>query len=218
MEFTYNYEKHNKSSMYPFWKKILGFISRYFFKVEIKGKENIPDGSFLLCANHISHIDAFLIAGTDKLPPIHNMAMSELFKKPLQRRFLLSMNCFPVYRKSEHSKKAIEYAVKLLKEGSCVGIYPEGEINKLPPYRPTQARSGASIIALKADRPVVACAIYCDGKIKPFKKITISFSKPIEPENIRQAYEKNGSFREASNYIFNNTLKLWEASANGEHF
>ena len=51
-----------------------------FYRFEIKGRENIPKGKKFICAaNHVSHLDPFLVSIAVK-KPIAYMAKKELFE------------------------------------------------------------------------------------------------------------------------------------------
>lgn len=210
----YSYETIEASKSFEITMNILRPVMKALLRIKVIGAENIPDGSFLISTNHISHIDALLVSYHHDMPPVHNMAMSELFRKPVQARFLLSMNCFPVYRGHGEADKAIDYSVKLLKNNRCVGIYPEGAISKKPPYNPKEAKSGVARIAVEAGSDVVPCMLYCKGKPGLFKTFYVSYGKPITAEKISEIYNRNGNYREAAKYIFDKTALMWEMAEN----
>ena len=87
------------------------------FKVEIIGKENIPEtGNGVICSNHYSNYDPVSTAiYLDRLP--HYIAKKELFKNKLFSWVLDQLGVFPIDRKVSMDMKAVKTAIKLLKEG-----------------------------------------------------------------------------------------------------
>ena len=66
-----------------------------FYKVRIKGMENVPkEGGLILCANHIGQLDMFFIAYKIKRL-VHFMAKAELYKNPIVKWFLTNVGAFP---------------------------------------------------------------------------------------------------------------------------
>ena len=46
--------------LYKFLVSVVVPVFRLFFRVRITGKENMPDGATVVCANHTSMLDPFL--------------------------------------------------------------------------------------------------------------------------------------------------------------
>lgn len=211
----YNYNHYENKRSEKHWFRILHGLAKLLFKIEIRGEENIPDTNFILSTNHTSIIDFIFVTYSKKLPPVHFMAKSELFDNPFERMLLSRINCFPVERGNGKSEQALTYAVNLLKKGFNLAIFPEGKINSQLPYFPGEAKSGISRIACEANAPILPCSIYFSGKLMPFKRVIISYGKPItcaELENNlsenEYEYHKNNSA-----YIFDKTKALWKDCA-----
>lgn len=208
--YNYNHYENKRSEKHCF--RILHGLAKLLFKIEIRGEENIPDTNFILSTNHTSIIDFIFVTYSKKLPPVHFMAKSELFDNPFKRMILSGINCFPVERGNGRSEQALTYAVNLLKKGFNLAIFPEGKINSQLPYFPGEAKSGISRIACETNAPILPCSIYFSGKLMPFKRVIISYGKPItcaEIENNlsenKYEYHKNNSA-----YIFDKTKALWK--------
>jgi 1-acyl-sn-glycerol-3-phosphate acyltransferase len=110
---------------------ILATPIRTFLIKDIKGLENIPQkGNFILVSNHLSHADSFMsgyIITPRKFTFLSQVDQYTGFKKILRDSVYLWGGVIPVNRKSDESKKqAIETAVKMLKNGYCLVVYPEG--------------------------------------------------------------------------------------------
>ena len=127
------------------------------FKVEIIGKENIPEtGNGVICSNHYSNYDPVSTAiYLDRLP--HYIAKKELFKNKLFSWVLDQLGVFPIDRKVSMDMKAVKTAIKLLKEGKIVGIFAEGR--RVKAGEDVAAKAGVALFAMKGNAPVIPCAM-----------------------------------------------------------
>jgi 1-acyl-sn-glycerol-3-phosphate acyltransferase len=99
-----------------------------FFKLKAVGLENLPrDGSYMMVANHSHFVDPFFIGALIK-KPVFQMASNEYFRKPLVRRFMWAMGAFP-RKKGTRDDRAIKYAIRIVRKGFPLIIYPEGGRN-----------------------------------------------------------------------------------------
>jgi len=146
------------------------FIFGIFYKIDVQGYENIPrDGyGYVLCANHSCWLDPLLI-GSYYPDVLHFMAKKELFESSILGFFVRKLNAFPVDRNGS-DLKAIKTAVKILREGKILGIFPEGTRNMSGKPR---AKAGVAIIAIKAKRNVLPIAIVAENNYRVFTRISI---------------------------------------------
>lgn len=155
-------------------KVILGPVYRLFQPLYVDGIENIDmEKPFILCANHISNWDVVaLYLACPRL--INFMAKAELFKfKPLAW-LLKKVGAFPV-RRGENDITAIKTAMKVLKDGEVLGIFPQGTRTD---NDDDQAKGGAVLIASKTNVPVVPAAIVTEYKI--FRPVHIIIGEPMD--------------------------------------
>lgn len=152
-----------------------------FVREETIGRENLPDGAAVLCANHSSWSDPFLLwfAATKK-HFVHIMAKAELFKIPVLSFFMRKLGVIPVDR-GNSDVKAIKSSLRCLKEGTKLGIFPEG--TRAKEDNAIEAKRGAVRIADKAGVPVVP--VYIPRKKSLFRKTVVTIGKPyyINPEH-----------------------------------
>jgi 1-acyl-sn-glycerol-3-phosphate acyltransferase len=142
-------------SLYGFAKSLLRPTTRAAFAVSVSGTENVPvDGPLVVAANHRSFLDPPML-GTWFPRTIHYMAKEELFKIPILGWFIAAVHAFPVSR-NEADIGAIRRALRILKEGGVVGIFPEGTRNKAGDAK---AKGGAVLLAVTAHCPVVPVAL-----------------------------------------------------------
>jgi 1-acyl-sn-glycerol-3-phosphate acyltransferase len=111
-------------------RMVLGGAVRNLLIKGIKGWENVPKGNFILASNHLSHMDWFMsgyITTPRKFTFIAQVDQYTGFKKLWRNIIYFYGGIIPINRKSDQSKKdAIATAIKMLGQGYCVVIYPEG--------------------------------------------------------------------------------------------
>jgi 1-acyl-sn-glycerol-3-phosphate acyltransferase len=164
-----------------FFTKALSFT---FFPRTVRGWENVPrKGAYLLACNHISNLDP-VVMGISTPRRLHFMAKIELFKNPIVGWWLKQLWTFPVKR-GEADFGALKQALKFLKEGDPVLIFPEGtrrkgdETLKPPP--------GSGFLAIKSQAIVVPVYIKgSDAVMPPGAKffvrnpVTVTYGKPFD--------------------------------------
>lgn len=170
--------------MKEFFKKIgrviVSFLIRTYckivYRVKIIGKENIPkDGNLLFCGNHRTYLDPPLIIVTAGRY-MRFLAKEELRKNPLFA-FLGVLYDGIFVKRDEKDIGPLKTALKTLKEGKCVGLFPEGTRNGLE-KNDGKVKNGAAYLALKTNSKVVPIAIV--GPAKPFTKNAIIYGKPLD--------------------------------------
>lgn len=140
------------------------------------------DRSYLIISNHKSILDVIPpVFVTDK--PVYYMAKKEIFESRIGRWFTNKCECIPVSRDG-NDVRAIMQAMKLLKNGSVVCIFPEGTRNKSEeiflPFK-----SGAAALAIKTKTPIIP--IVHVRKITLFRRIKFYCGEPFE---LTEFYDK----------------------------
>ncbi len=142
-------------SLYNFVKIVLRPATTLMFDARVSGVENVPaTGPIVVASNHLSYWDPPLL-GTWFPRMIHFMAKRELFDNRLFGSILTRVHAFPVERESA-DVGAIRRALRILKGGEVVGIFPEGRRNL---QGDAQARNGAVLLAATAKCPLVPVAL-----------------------------------------------------------
>lgn len=138
-------------------------------KRDWRGAENLPDGGFVLAANHISHLDPLTLAHfcvDNGLPPRY-LAKASVLDLPLLGRWIRTTEQIPVYRGSATAAQAFSAAVEAVDAGGAVIIYPEGTITRDPDLWPMTGKTGAARVALTTGSPVVPVAQWGAQEILP---------------------------------------------------
>lgn len=168
-----------KGMFSTFTYKIIVFIVRICFRIchpiiRVEGRENIPSGAAVLCANHSCLTDPIWIHGFarfDRLP--RTMSKKELFENAFMRWLMKKVGGFPVDREGSDIT-AIKTAMQTLKQGNKLLIFPEG--TRVRDGKKGEAHSGAVLIAHRMKAPIVP--IYLSTKKGLFRPIHLVFGKP----------------------------------------
>ena len=185
----------------PFFVKLL--------RVKVSGIENIPlTGGCILAANHRSNLDPFVLNSISPRPILF-MAKEELFKIPVLGWFIKKAGAIPVKR-NKRDIGALKKASEALKNGECVGIFPEGHRAKPKEFRKPQ--SGVGLLVSKNNVPVVPIRIEGTDDVFPvgakFPKlfkydINIRIGKPIIFDN-----DERYTYQDIANIIMEHIKSL----------
>ena len=146
-------------------------IYRLLFKIEIEGIENIPkDKNFILTPNHLSNFDPPLIAAFLPIENMAYMAKASLFKVPVVAQVIKAFDAFPV--KHGEGIAAIRTAIKLLNDGKCLAMFPEGKRVRTPGVL-GEGKQGAVMIATKAAVGILPVGIEATYKLRSRVKVVI---------------------------------------------
>ena len=134
-----------------------GPVVRWWGRLRVSGLEHLPQtGPVLLVANHDSYWDpvAIAVAAAPRRAPIRALAKDSLWRAPLLGRAMVQMRHIPVAR-GAGDLAALEAAIAALRQGDCLGIFPEGTRSE---GRVLRARSGLGRIAQAVPEATVVCA------------------------------------------------------------
>lgn len=124
-------------------------------RIDVTGAECIPrSGPLLIIGNHDSQIDPVIIGmAAVKRRQIRALAKSDLWHKPGLGPILNGMGQIPIERAAGDAG-ALAKAVQALRDGKCIGVFPEGTISV---GRTMRARSGVGRLALEVPETRLVC-------------------------------------------------------------
>jgi 1-acyl-sn-glycerol-3-phosphate acyltransferase len=153
------------------------------------GKENIPETAGIVCSNHSSNIDPFLIAFAFGLKEqMHIIAKAELFKIPVISQILKKLGMISVNR-GVLDAAAVKATMTYLKNGKKIVIFPEG--TRVLKDDAIAAKTGAVKVAERAGIPIIP--LFLPRKKPLFRKMTMVIGEPYY-------IEKKGPKRTMENY------------------
>ncbi|TMQ34051.1 MAG: 1-acyl-sn-glycerol-3-phosphate acyltransferase [Planctomycetota bacterium] len=145
---------------------------RLYRRLEIIGRENLPaDRSFILVANHASHLDTLCLLAALPLGKVHRAfpaAAKDYFFVTVPRLLAAAVviNALPFDRQI-HLRQSLSLCKQLLENpGNILVIFPEGTrsvTGELGPFKP-----GVGLLAAGTRHPVVPC--YLHGTYRAWPK------------------------------------------------
>ena len=174
-----------------------------FYPMKIIGAENIPHGAAMVCCNHSSMADPFLVAlAFGKNGHVHIIAKVEIFKIPIVSQLLRKLRMISVDR-GVLDGTTIKSALGYLKNNEKVIIFPEG--TRVAQDDSTSAKTGAVKLAERAGVPVLP--IYLPRRKPLFRKTLIVIGVPylIEKQTPRRT---PGDYELLSNALMENIKSL----------
>ena len=200
--------KKKRNRFYFGLRRVVGPFIRFFSRVKVHGKENIPkEGGYLLCANHIAVRDVLLIWSTCHRE-IKFIAKKELFSVPIIGSAIKALGAVRLDRGGT-DVAAMRKSVDLLNEGEMVAIFPQG--HRYPAVDPgtTPIKSGAGMIAYRSGCDVIPVFIKTKGnKYGFFKKTELFYGAPIKNSSLGFTNGGKDEYNAATNMIFDEILKL----------
>jgi 1-acyl-sn-glycerol-3-phosphate acyltransferase len=194
LHFPYmHYTKVTDRYKYYLSRSTSHWLIKFFMrlKITIIGKENIPkDGLLTVYANHKSYADPFIMFEIMKRPTTFTPKMG-VYKLPLIHNWLNFLGAFPIDRSSDrNTAKAMVNAIKVVKQGMAMAIFPEGGIKDRDDERMVAMRAGAYRLAVKAGANLLPVSISGTSEIKkraPFRstKIRVLIHPLVEFEKIK---------------------------------
>ena len=156
--------------LYPFF--------RVFYPWKVIGHENIPEGAVVICPNHTYWNDPFCVVfAFGKKFVMRAMAKMEIMNWPVVGPVLGKCGVFGVDR-GNTDMKAARQAMKSLKEGSKLLMFPEG--TRVKEGESVDAKAGAALFATRCGVPLLP--VYIHNTKKLFKHNIIVIGAPYMPE------------------------------------
>lgn len=143
--------------------------SKLFWSIKFNGVENIPDpdiGGIVVVSNHPTYFDPAWISLRLTEWPIRYMAWDEVFNWPIVGPMIRYLGAFPVKLRSGPAKSSIVEALRSLRSGAALVIFPEGE-REFPDGKLHEFKTGAVHIALNAGVPILPISIVGGKRVWP---------------------------------------------------
>ena len=171
---------------------VIAPILRLMFTIKTSGKENLPEGGYILVGNHLSYLDPFSFAYSvylhmKRVP--HYLAKESIFRIPIIGKLLPKVGQIPVYRGGKSNEEPLRAAKEFLKAGQVVVVFPEGTLTRDPDQWPMRGKAGAIRLAVELGLPIVPCGQWGVEKVlgnyskkfrpNPFHVVRVKIGKPM---------------------------------------
>jgi len=157
--------------------KLIPLFGRLWTR-KLSGAENIPKEKigFIIACNHSSYMDHFISGGTiieKSKRMVYYLAKKEHFQGN-QKGWHKFLQAIPIDRQAG-GKSGLKMAIKALKKGKIIAIYPEG--TRTLTGKLNRAKTGIARLALTAKVPVLPIGLTNTFKILPKGKMFPKFKR-----------------------------------------
>jgi len=163
-------------------------LFKVFWRIEVTGRENLPtDGPAILCPNHTSVLDSFMLPATLRRR-ITFVGKAEYLDDWKTRYLFPGLGMIPIDRTGgDAAERALTTAARLLDSGQLFGIYPEGTRSRSGLLH--KGHTGPARLALRTGAPIIPVGLRGMRDIqppdtrfpKPFKRAEVHFGRAIDP-------------------------------------
>ncbi len=162
---------------------------RVYHRLEVTGQENLPgEGSFVMVANHSSHLDTLCLLAALPLRKLHRAfpaAAQDYFFVSVPRLAIAAVvvNALPFGRQT-HIRQSLDLCRQLLANtGNVLILFPEG--TRTTTGQIGEFRAGIGLLAAGSQLPIVPChlegafAAWPKGRIIPLpRKLRLKIGLP----------------------------------------
>ncbi len=180
---------------------LVWLLTNTLYKVQRRGLSQIPEeGGALIVSNHVSYVDALVLAGA-VTRPVRFIMLKSIYELPVLNFVFRTCRTVPI-TPEKADPEAFEAAFAEIREGLEAGdllcIFPEGALTKDGEI--AQFRKGIERIVAETPVPVIPVALqglwqsffsHYRGAFNPlklpgrlFRTITVSAGTPVAPEAV----------------------------------
>ncbi len=177
---------------------IVWMVMRVLYRLRQEGMHHIPDeGPATLVCNHVSFVDALVIAAACRRP-IRFVMYHKIFRIPLLSFVFRTAKAIPIaprHEDAELMERAFDTIADALASGDVIGIFPEGKITHHGGLN--EFRTGIERILGRTPVPVTPMALHglwgsffsrkdAPAMTRPFRRgfrsrVTLSCGPPVSP-------------------------------------
>ena len=180
---------------------IIWLLTRTLYRVKLQGLEQIPDdGPCVLVCNHVSYVDALLLAGAIRRP-VRFVMFKPIYDMPVLNYIFRTGKTIPIDSKTRNPEiytRAFERVKEELDSGEVVCIFPEGKLTSDGEI--DEFRNGIEKIIASNPVPVIPMALqglwgsvfsHKDGKAltKPprrfWSRVSLVVGAPVPADQVR---------------------------------
>ena len=220
-----------KAIWYFLWKCFLK-TSLFFYskKIKVNGLKNIPTkGAILFMANHPNGLIDPLFITTNNPRTNHFLVRAAVFKKPLVKKFLGTLNLMPIYRirdgikELEKNKAIFNDCFEIFKREETLLIFPEGSHNSRRTIRPLSKGFTRIVFGALEKYPdlkitIIPVGITYQNTTNYPSKVAINYGEPILANSFLEKDELTTATIKIKNAVSAKLKKLTVHIANDEDY
>ena len=164
-----NSDKYPPRSVIEVLRLIAHILNKTFWFIRYCGLENIPDksvGGFMIVSNHQTYIDPVWICPPIKYRRFRFMAWDEAFGWSFIGSLIAYLGAFPVSVDVGEALDAMREALRTLRDGAALVVFPEGE-REFADGKTLPFKTGAVRIAFHAGVPILPVTVRGGNRIWP---------------------------------------------------
>jgi len=184
--------------------RLLGLIAKIPFRTKVRGLEKLPrEGPYLICPNHVSYLDPFLICSVLPFRVIRDifiLGYTDYFEGALMNWLGSTVNIVPVDPNS-NLNRAMRIAAVGLRRRRILLVFPEGE--RSIDGNLTAFKKGSAILSIELGVPIVP--VRMKGTFEAWPRggdlrahpVEILIGDPILPDTFAHAPDPYAAINEA---------------------
>jgi len=179
---------------------LIWMLTHFMYRISSRNLTVIPDeGPVVLVCNHVSFVDALLIAGTVRRP-VRFVIDRWILRIPVMRFFFRTLGAVPIVPRHEDEQayeQAFQRIARYLQDGEVVCIFPEGKITADGAIN--EFKGGIERVIRETPVPVVPMALqglwgsfFSRNPVKGFfsrfwSRVRLVAGPPVPPEQANRA-------------------------------
>jgi 1-acyl-sn-glycerol-3-phosphate acyltransferase len=182
--------KYTPTAVNHFMRGFALAASKVLWFIRFNGKENIPPKDsfgYIVASNHQAYFDPAWIACPIR-QKITFMAWGAAFEWKVVGPLISAMGAFPVHLGGAKALGSIKQALKFLKDGAVLVIFPEGE-RAFGDGQLLEFKEGVASLAIRAQVPVLPVTIKGGNRIWPqgqkwphfFRRVDVIYHPLVYP-------------------------------------
>ncbi len=174
----------SQQAWYSMGRSAVAAYAQLALQMDISRHAPLPQGPKIIAANHPTTTDPILITLATS-EPMHILITEMCFKVPAVGHFLRQAGHVPVV--DGNGRAAFDEAIRLLKDGKTVGIFPEGALSPLDggTWHP---HTGVARLALLGGAPIIPVGIHLQRERIHFVETTVEAKTEIARWYLRGPY------------------------------
>lgn len=192
----------------------------YTKKIKIVGKENIPKkGAILFAVNHPNGLLDPLIVTTNTPRITHYLVRAAIFKRPIVKKLLATLNLMPIYRIRDGVKElsknteVFNDCYDILNKQRALMIFPEGSHDRRRTVRPISKGFTRIIFGALNTYPnlkihIIPVGVTYQNSSQFPCKVAIHYGSPILANELYNPKEVNKSVNAVKEAVSNQLKKI----------